>query len=328
MATMISPGLEVVIRVNHLDVTGDFSPYLQQLTFTDHLKDRSDVLEVHLNDPGNLWQGKWYPVKGSTIEAAIGYAGAPLLQTGVHQVDEIEMSGPPDVVIIRGLATGVANGLRTLESRAFEGRSLRDLAQEIASRRGLTLIGEVPDLQFERRTQFRETDLGFLNRVGWELGVVFSVRGKQLVWHELERLEAAKAQLVVRKDQVTSYHLRDVTSKASAGADASYFDLDTKELLEGLIRQQGRKEGDVHRLRRRAESQAQVYRQVQQAMRAEHGWDREQSLVLPGNTRIRAGINLELQGWMALDGLWQVTRSRHSANHNGYRTEPTLRRLS
>lgn len=328
MGVSLAPSLTATLRVGHLDVSGDFGPWLRQISFTDNLKDRSDVLEIHLADPEGLWQGRWYPQKGSTVEAAFGLEGAPLLATGTHQIDEIELSGPPDTVVIRALATGVANGLRTEESRAFEGRSLRQLAEEIASRRGLSLVGEVPDLRFQRATQWRETDLAFLNRVGWEQGVVFSVRGGLLVWHELERLDGAPAALVVRKDQCTSYHLRDVVSRASAGASASYFDLDRKELVESQARAQGRKEGDVHRLRRRVENQAQVHRMVRQALRQEHGWDKEQSLVMPGDRRVRAGVNIELQGFHALDGLWQVTRARHVASGEGWKVEPTLRRLA
>jgi len=322
-------GVDFTIRVNHKDVTGDFSPHLLSLEYTDNMKGQSDGLEVKLEDRAGLWLDAWYPVKGTTISAAMGMEDGDLMDCGEFQVDEIEVSGPPSVVVIRALGTGVQNGLRTKDSRAFEDMSLRQLAQTIASKQGLSIVGTVPEIRWHRRTQFRETDLGFLNRVAWDMGFVFTVKGTKLVFHDLEELEKRPPVYQVRMTDLTSWDFRDKVHAANGGTDASFFDQETKQVITDTLKGQGKQPGDVLRIRKRVENHSHSKRLAAQALRIHKGWEREVTLMMPGKLKLRAGVNIELLDFGALNGLWQITQAKHSLSRStGYQAELNIRQVS
>src|SRR5207245_1433545 len=129
--------------------------------------------------------------KGDVVSAKIGWAGGKLLPCGEFQIDEDEHTNEAgDVVVIKALAAGVNDELRTKRSLAHEQASLRDVAQKVALRHGLQLIGQGgDDIRFERIHQHHETDLGFLRRLAHAYGYSFSVRGRQLVFHDLAELD-------------------------------------------------------------------------------------------------------------------------------------------
>lgn len=322
-------GVDFVVLVNHKDVTGDFSPHLLSIEYTDNLKGQSDGLEVKLEDRAGLWLGPWYPVKGTTINASLGMETGNLLDCGEFQVDEIEPSGPPAEISIRCLATGVQNGLRTKDSHAYEDMNLRQLAQTIAAKQGLTIVGTVPEVRWHRRSQFRETDLGFLERVAWEHGFVFSVKGTKLIFHELEALEKQSPVYQVRLSDLVSYDFRDKVHAATGGAQASFFDLDSKQVITDLLKGQGKPPGDVLRIRKRLENHSHSKRLAAQALRIHKGWEREGTVVLPGKIKARAGVNLELVDFGNLNGIWQITQAKHSlARGTGYQCELNIREVS
>ena len=45
------------------------------------------------------------PSRGASIEVFLGYNGSALNRLGRYTVDEVELSGPPDTLVIRGKAS-------------------------------------------------------------------------------------------------------------------------------------------------------------------------------------------------------------------------------
>jgi phage protein D len=321
MDGMVKP--TVLLNVNHRDVTGDFSAWLLDLVYTDHVAGESDGLEIRLDNADGPWLGSWYPVKGSTVEAWLGYEGSPLLYTGECRVDEIEVTGAPDQVSIRALGASNMTDLRTRKSKAFENQSLRALANQVAATHGLQLIGEVPDLTWRRATQHRETDLAFLCRLGREYNLVFSVKGGQLVFHDEQTLEGLPPALRVQRGDLSSFRFREKMTVASA--NASYFDPASKTLL-AADQTEPNPGPDQVKTQRRTESRSHAQRLAKSSLHQTKGWEREGTLTLAGDTRLVAGSNLDLAGFGALDGLWQIRSAQHSlARNKGYVAELEVR---
>jgi phage protein D len=316
----------VVVKVNHRDVTGDFSAWLLDLVYMDHVAGESDGLEIRLDNADGRWLQGWYPVKGSTIEAWLGYEGSPLLYTGECRVDEIEVEGAPDQVTLRALGASNMTALRTRQSKAFEGQSLRTIANQVAAAHGLLLVGEVPNLTWRRTTQHRETDLAFLCRLGREYSLVFSVKGNQLVFHDEQALEGLPKVLTVHRSDLSRFRFREKMTVASASA--AYFDPDSKTLLAADLAEPNRGP-DRAKTRRRTESKGHSQRLAQAALHQTKGWEREGTLTLAGDTRLVAGANLELVGFGVLDGLWQIRSAQHSlARDKGYIADLEVRHVA
>lgn len=126
------------IKYNKRDITADLTPHLLSVTYTDKVAGESDEIEIRLEDTDALWRNEWYPTKGDTLQLWFGYENNTVY-AGAFQIDEIEVSGPPDTVTMRGLAAGIKNAIRTKTSKAHEGKSLKEIAQDVAKKHGLTV---------------------------------------------------------------------------------------------------------------------------------------------------------------------------------------------
>lgn len=128
----------VQIKYNKRDITADVSRYLVSINYSDKVAGESDEIEINLEDTDGLWSGDWYPAKNDTLQVWFGYKDNTVY-AGSFKIDEIEVSGPPDMVRLRGVAAGTDKAIRTKKSKAHEGKSLREIAQDIASQHGLTV---------------------------------------------------------------------------------------------------------------------------------------------------------------------------------------------
>ena len=173
------------LAYNGKAITAGIAPYVLAITYTDHLTGESDELDVELEDTAGRWLDAWYPEKGANLTLSFGFLGRPLVKAGVFNVDEIELSGPPSVVRMRGLATGVQDAVRTRKGRAYEKTTLAAIAQRIAKRHKMKLIGKVEALQIDRATQYHESDLQFLVRHWLRKCLEISLDVRPIRWRRL-----------------------------------------------------------------------------------------------------------------------------------------------
>src|SRR5271154_2958827 len=205
------------------------------IRYVDRLEGASGELEVDLEDSGKMWQGPWYPGLGDVVSLQIGYGGEALLDCGEFQIDELELDGPPDVMRIRCLAAYITPAMRTANTVAYENMGVI----EIAAKYGLTLVAAISesssDVVFERVTQRRQTDLEFLKRLAREHNFDFTVRAGQLIFYDRPALESVAAvQTIVRSD-TSRFSFRNRSRRIYDGAQFSYFDPDTKELISQSV---------------------------------------------------------------------------------------------
>ena len=59
----------------------------------------SDDFELRIDDRDSAVS---LPSRGASIEVFLGYSGTALTRLGLYTVDEVELSGPPDTLVIRG----------------------------------------------------------------------------------------------------------------------------------------------------------------------------------------------------------------------------------
>lgn len=314
-----------VLEYEKKDISAAIAPYVLQVTYTDHLQGESDELEINIEDKDHRWKNGWFPGKGDTLRLSIGYRGEKLMTCGTFQIDEIELNGPPDTITLRALAAGVKPALRTVNSAAYEDRTLKQIAEEVARKHGLSLVGTVPEITVERITQNREQDLSFLKRLADAYGYVFSVRGEQLVWHDLAKLDAATPVTTIDRKQLLGFTFRSKTSQVYRGCQVSYFDPRKKKLVSHTFPAKGVTTGDVLKLSERCESKAQAEIKAQAALRNSNGKQVEGAITIQGDPRLVAGTNIGITGLGVLDNIYQVLKSRHTMDRSaGYKTELEL----
>ena len=294
------------------NITKDVSAYVTSIEYTDVEDGESDELQITFEDSENLWQGAWIPTKGDCLEAHIGYDLSKLLNCGVFEIDEIEFDTPPDVVIVKGLATGIKKPFRQKNSQGYESTTLKQIALKVAKKHNLTLIGDIEDITVDRITQNKESDLTFLSRLAEEYGYIFKVTDKHL--------KGAKSTQIFYKSDLSRINLREKTSQKYKSVQVSYYDPKKKKTVKASARNENVKKGDTLKITVRCSNRKQA---VQKAKAALSTADTtiQGSIELVGNPYLVAGLNIELKGIGHFSGKYHIKQARHVIDRStGYKT--------
>ncbi len=332
---------QFVVKYNAKDITRDVSQSLISVTYSDAEEGETDEFQMELEDTDGLWRDAWYPKKGDSIELSIGYDGV-LMSCGKFVIDEISLRGAPDTVTIRGLAAATNSPLRTKKSTAHEKQTLRQIAERIASANRLTVQGEIANIQIERVTQNRETDLQFLARIAKEYGYLFSVRDKNLIFTSIYHIEKGQPVLTIDRTDLISYSVTDKSVKTFKSATVKYRDPKTNKVVKSTVTAKDVLEdrtgivgganvdtaADTLELTEKAENEQQARLKAQASLHRANSDGQEGAFELYGEPLFVAGNNFLLTGMGALSGKWHITKSTHRISRSGgYVTSLDAKRL-
>ena len=331
MATLTHP--RATLSYNGRDVTADLSPYLMELSYTDRLTGEADGLDVLLASPSALdtrWLSDWYPDKGVTLAATLGYAGGPQVASGEMEVDEIEIDAPPLQVRIRAIAAGLTRQARTRIGRAYENKKLSQIVDEVAQRLGAKRAGTIdPDPQLDRVTQYQEGDWAFLHRLLREYGytVKLTDNNQTLAVARPKTLAEQEPVATLTPALITAWRYRDKITDVPQKVAVKHHDPAKGRVTVAEKADGGEHAEDVRLIHRRARSPEDAAAQAEgEAER--HAIDKTAlSLTLPGDPAIVAGSVIALAGFARLGGRYLVTEARHSISRSGYTLEIDTRRL-
>jgi uncharacterized protein len=272
------------------------------------------------------WKGEWYPEKKDKVALEFGYANL-MVKAGTFTVDEIELSGPPDVVRIRALAAGVNSPIRTKVSAAHENITLKQIAETIASKHGMKVVGDIENVRINRITQNRESDLAFLARLSAEYGYLFSVRENDLVFTSMEKLEKGDAVLEIDRTDLISWTFTDKSISTFEKTSVAHTDPLSGNTFAYTAAQEGTQSVDTQEVRTRVENSRQAELKAQAAQRAQNTKEVTANFTVPGNPLLVAGNNITLTGLGKISGKFAILRSRHSITRGGgYTTTVEVKR--
>ena len=115
------------------DITSLINDRLLLLRTTDKPGVESDDFELRVDDRDCAVS---LPSRGASIEIFLGYIGTALTRLGRYTVDEVELSGPPDTLVIRGKASDMRGSGKTTRSGSSEGVSLGSIVNDVVVRNG------------------------------------------------------------------------------------------------------------------------------------------------------------------------------------------------
>lgn len=326
---------EFLITYNGKDITSGLANNLLSVQYTDKTENESDDITISLEDTEGNWRGEWYPQKGDKLGLQFGYSDTGLIDGGTFEIDEIELQGPPDTISIHGIAAGIKKAVRTKNSKAFEKRTLKQIADEIASKHGMTVSGEIESVTFTRVTQNRENDLSFLRRISEEYGHVFSIRDSKLVFTRLYDIEKGKAVVLIDRTDLISYSIKDKTSNTYKKAKVAYHDPTDNETKEHEVTDNTNADGvaitdptaeDTLEVRTKAENKSQAELKAKAAMYRANSKQKEGNISVIGNPLLLAGNNIELTGLGQISGKYHIMESSHTIDASGgYTTSLNLK---
>lgn len=330
------------LAYNGKAITAEVTPYVTAITYTDNLTGESDDLDVELEDTDGRWINAWYPEKGAVLTLKFGYLGQTLVKAGVFAVDEVNLSGPPSVVKIRALATGVQEAVRTRKGRSYEKTTLAAIAQRIAKRHKMKLIGKVEALQIDRATQYHETDLQFLSRLAAEYGYAFKVteNNTKMVFWKTADLHGQKPIRTFTPADMISYNASDKITDVPGDAQVKYHDPKTKKLVvygvkEGQTTVVGQTNAgksasaDTVKMSRRAPTKQAAEAMASAELDRRHLDRTSAEIEIEGDAGLAAGGVVELAGLGRLSGNYTMTKVTHRiARGNGFTSSLELKRVA
>lgn len=160
------------------DITTLINDRLLLLRTSDKPGMESDEFELRIDDRD---QAVTLPPRGAKIEVFLGYDGQALARIGSYTVDEIEVTGPPDTITVRGKASDMRGSGKTIRSGSWEDKTLAQIVSDVAARNGwqagCQVVTKVP-----RIDQRNESDFNFITRLAKQYDCTAKVaEGKLLV---------------------------------------------------------------------------------------------------------------------------------------------------
>jgi phage protein D len=212
------------------DITELLRDRLLSIRTTDKPGLESDECEISVDDR----DGKVaFPKKGATLEVSLGYVGKKLTFIGKYCVDEIEISGPPQTLVMRGKPANIAATMKGQRRFAWENVKLADIVGDIARRNKwqalCSIVADVPRIE-----QLNESDMNFITRLADLYGATATVKdGKLIVATRGEGKSGSGKDLPeisLKRDDLASFSFTFPDRNLYGEAQASYHNNKTGEL--------------------------------------------------------------------------------------------------
>ena len=324
----IARSATVAITYEGTDISEDLAPYLSSFTFTDNAKDKADDLTLTLQDARGEWLRDWTPSKSDTIKASIikqDSHGAQSLPCGTFTVDQCDYSLPPHTLSIKAVSATVKGKAATAKrTRHWENATLGSILGQLAGENNLALMLEGDaSVKFERLDQTEQTDLEFARQICADCGLAVKVQTERLVVYEKEQYEqkAPACEIWSDDERLISARFTSKTAKVYKKAKLTYHnpmkDTDiTGEYEDDSV------EGSEHELilHERVEDSGAANRIAKQRLLEANRREITGSIILMGDTRLAAGITVQLGGFGMFSGKHFVNKVTHKVDGSGYTT--------
>ncbi|MCO7518763.1 MULTISPECIES: contractile injection system protein, VgrG/Pvc8 family [unclassified Pseudomonas] len=305
------------------DITTLINDRLLLLRTTDKPGLESDEFELRLDARDGALA---LPARGAALEVHLGYAGQPLSRLGRYTVDEVELSGPPDTLVIRGKASDLRGSGKSIRSGSWEQVTLQRIVAEIAARNGWQAVCPVT-AQIPRVDQYSESDFNFVTRLARLHDCTAKLaNGQLLVLPRQGGLSASGKPLGVvsiARSDVSQWQFRLADKSTHKAVRARHQDSASGRLQTVELENRDAPSGlqpvytDRHLYPSRAAAE-----QAAKARLASFNRDTASvRLDLPGRTDLFAERSIEVSGFLpGLDGTYLVESVEQVFTSSGWRT--------
>ena len=345
----------VTVTADGKDISSDLSPDLLSFSYTDNADGEADEISLTLKDPQAKWAGSWQPEAGLTLTASIIQAGGPhpgTLYCGTFYADSFRFASSPTIASLRAQSIPLNTPIRRKKkSRAWEKKSFRDIASEIAGENGLALVWDAEDAgSLDRRDQNKESDLEFITHLADEGGMAVKVDDTRLVIYGKEAYEQKDPvdTLTLHVSPLTSWEFSAEHSERYKSVTVTFRDPQKKSKKSAASKstQAGgaadsnpavnsytatdESAGDnaqEYEEKKRARSPDEARRMAEARLRQLNERAVKGSIAMLGDTSKAAGQVIALAGFGAFSGNYIIERATHDVSDSGYTTRLDIRKV-
>ena len=327
------------------DISEDIGQYLLSFSCTDNLSDTADDIVLTLEDRAQLWLEDWYPEgEGNLLDIAIHTynrialhdsqdstarleGGESVFHVGKFEIDEIEITGFPSTVQIKGVSVLGDTSLRgTKKNQTWEDISVWKCAADICERNGLALFwdcAENPNL--DHVEQADESDLEFMQKICHDHGMSLKISTEQVIIFDDAKYETQDPVVTVYKPGVraeldgktmplrwvTDYGFRAKTRDTYWKCHVKYQKGKDKETIEGEFSDPGKEKGRVLYVREQVENVAEAEKLAKKKLREANKEQVTGHFATIGNTNLAAGQVVKMGNFGHFSGNYLAVKASH-----------------
>lgn len=314
------------ILANGQDITAILQDRLISISITDKAGLDSDELTVTLDDRNGA---VGLPVRGGTLDVSLGYVETGLTRIGQYRVDEVESSGPPQIVVFRGRPADMSGKIKQPRRHSWEGATLEQIVKDIAARNKLKAVCKIK-ASVARADQMNESDLHFITRLAGQYDATATVKGGQLLvlprgGQTTSVTGKALPTLVVHRKDIESWHFKSSDRNASGGAIVRHHDKTTGKTQAVLVPNPDKSSAPPRVIRHTASSKGTAAAAAKAASNRAARSEITMSITMAGRADIVAERKLRTQGIKdGVDHLWTIDSVTHEFSSGGWETSLEL----
>lgn len=324
-------------------IARDLGPHLKSLTYTDNLTGAADDLTLELEDRDELWSDAWRPEYGdqavARLEVTDPWFGDKVtsLRLGTFTHDGISLDGPPWRVSLKCISAPLSAGMRRRKrTHAWRGVTLKQIAQDIADRAGVSLDfdGDAGS-SYKQALQNNKSDLDFLEERCKELGRTLKITEGAIVIYDEQKMESAEAagEIDLRGGRVLGWSFPEAEIGRYGACRVTCFDPRTGKKVEGQFPPDGVEipgldpNGQTLELTINVSDISQAVERAKAALRNANRFAATGTITVVGDPGLVAGVVFNLENAAGLSGKFIVTKATHVVS-GGYTTALEVRRCS
>ncbi|MGE4339443.1 MAG: contractile injection system protein, VgrG/Pvc8 family [Pigmentiphaga sp.] len=177
--------MKPTFRITHdsQDITSKIADRLLSLRVTDEAGITSDQFDLAVDNRDGAIA---IPETGAVLQVAMGYEGMPLYDMGRFTIDEVESSGMPRTLSLRGKAADMKASLKSQKKRDWDKTTLGKIVDTIAGEHGMEakVAEKYRDIEITHLDQTYESDMNILTRLADQYGAVMKPAGGFLLFVE------------------------------------------------------------------------------------------------------------------------------------------------
>lgn len=307
------------ITADDNDITAELAEFRTRLEITDEAGMKSDRLSLEIADPEQKLK---LPKAGAVLRISLGYDERYLANMGAWTVDQITVSGPPDVIRVTARAADMSTDIRSPRTRSWDNISLGDMVRTIAGehRLGAKIAEAFIAELIEHVDQTQESDLNLLTRLASERDAIAKPANQLLLF--VERAAGVSAggtpldTLTLTPSSITRWRVSLPQRTAAQAVTANYLDVLSDVPQKSLTVGQGSPAIELKETYPNANLARQAAQAAYTGARQKGG---ALSITMPGDPLIRAESPIMLSGFRpGLPVNWIAERVIHRIDDNGY----------
>lgn len=216
------------VEVAGVDITPRIDGRLISLDYTDNRGFEADQVDISIADTdGRLG----LPSRGARLRVAFGWPDSGLVDKGEFTVDEVEHSGAPDILTIRGRSADLRSGLSTQRERSWHDVTLGSIVRTIAAENDLitSVDSALAGQQIEHIDQTNESDANLLTRLARQFDAIATVKDGRLLFMSMAGGRSASGQqlpaVLIRRQSGDRHRFAVADRETYTGVKALYNDV-------------------------------------------------------------------------------------------------------